>query len=69
MDLAEMDLQWNRVIWTQYQKYLISIIKLHGEGNGNPLQYTCLEKTQGWRSLIGCQELDTTEQLHFSSLY
>ena len=22
-----------------------------GEGNGNPLQYSCLEKSHGWRSL------------------
>ena len=24
-----------------------------GEGNGNPLQYSCLEKFHGWRSLMG----------------
>ena len=24
-----------------------------GEGNGNPLQYSCLEKSHGWRSLVG----------------
>ena len=40
------------------------------EGNGNPLQYSCLEKSHGQRSLVGCSpwghyELDTTEQLHF----
>ena len=37
-----------------------------GEGNGNPHQCSCLEKTHGWRtlvgySLLGCKELDTTE--------
>ena len=36
-----------------------------GEGNGNPLQYSCLENP-----MVGCspwdhKELDTTEQLHF----
>ena len=41
-----------------------------GEGNSNPLQYSCLEKSHGWRSLVGYspwghKELDTTEQLHF----
>ena len=41
-----------------------------GEGNGTPLQYSCLEKSHGWRSLVGCspwghQESDTTERLHF----
>ena len=37
-----------------------------GEGNGNPLQYSCLENPHGQRSLAGCspwgrKELDTTE--------
>ena len=41
-----------------------------GEGNGNPLQYSCLENNHGWRSLVGyCswghKELDMTEQLSF----
>ena len=40
-----------------------------GEGNGNSLQYSCLENPR-WRSLIsyspwGQKESDTTEQLHF----
>ena len=37
-----------------------------GEGNGNPLQYSCLEKSHGWRSLVGYspwgrKESDTAE--------
>ena len=37
-----------------------------GRGNGNPLQYSCLEKPHGQRSLVryspqGHRELDTTE--------
>ena len=37
-----------------------------GEGNGNPLQYFCLENPQGQRSLVGCspwglKESDMTE--------
>ena len=37
-----------------------------GEGNGNPLQYSCLEKSPGWRSLVGYspwvrKDLDMTE--------
>ena len=37
-----------------------------GEGNGNPLQYSCPGESQGWRSLVGCHlwgrtELDTTD--------
>ena len=40
-----------------------------GEGNGNPLQYYCLEKSHGQKSLVGYspwgrKESDTTEQLH-----
>ena len=42
----------------------------NGEGNGNPLQYSCLEKSHGQTSLVGCspfgcEESDRTEQLHF----
>ena len=61
-------------------KGLLHISLLHlGEGNGNPLQYSCLENAQrkwkcsschGWRSLVGCSpwgrtESNTTERLHF----
>ena len=42
-----------------------------GEGNGNPLQYSCLEKSHGQRSLAsyspwGHKELDMTERLTLS---
>ena len=41
---------------------------LNGGENGNPLQYSCLEKSHGGRSLVGyspwgCKESDTTEPL------
>ena len=42
-----------------------------GEGNGTPLQYSCLENPMGgWRSLVGYspwgrKELDTTERRYF----
>ena len=41
-----------------------------GEGNGNPPQYSCLEKSHGRRSLVGYsrwgrKELDMTERLYF----
>ena len=44
--------------------------EIFGEDNGTPLQYSCLENPNGWRSLVGCspwshEESDTTEQLHF----
>ena len=41
-----------------------------GEGSGNPLQHSYLEKSHGWRSRVGDspwghKELDTTKQLLF----
>ena len=46
------------------------LAKFPGEGNGTPLQYSCLEKSHGQRSLVGCSpwghyKSDITEQLHF----
>ena len=40
------------------------------EDDGTPLQYSCLEKSHGRRSLVGCSpwgryDSDTTERLHF----
>ena len=40
-----------------------------GEGHGNPLRYSCLQKSYGQRSLTsyspwGCKESDTTEHTH-----
>ena len=42
-----------------------------GEGNGNPLQYSCLENPMdggAWQATLvhGHKESDTTEQLHFT---
>ena len=43
------------------------------EGNGNPLQYSCMEKSHGWKCLAGyspqgCKESLTTEWLHFRAV-
>ena len=35
-----------------------------GEGNGNPLQHSCLERSLIGYSPWGCKESDTTERLH-----
>ena len=42
--------------------------RLPGEGNGNPLQYSCLENPVDGGAWCpwGRKELDTTEQLHSS---
>ena len=45
-----------------------------GEGNGNPLQYSCLENSMDGGSLVGYspwgrKESDTTEQLHFHLVF
>ena len=43
-----------------------------GEGNGNLIQYFCMEKSHGRRSLVGYsswghKQSDTTERLHFTN--
>ena len=45
--------------------------KFPGEGNGNPLQYSCLENPidGGAWCPWGHKELDTTEQLHFHPIH
>ena len=44
-----------------------------GEGNGNSLQYSCLDDPMDGGdcnpSPWGCKELDTTKLLHFTSLH
>ena len=51
--------------------FYVCVCIIIGEGNGNPLQYSCLENPMvGRRSLVGhsprgCKESDTTERLHF----
>ena len=37
-----------------YTAVLQGVATWDGEGNGTPLQYSCLEKSHGRRSLVGC---------------
>ena len=62
------------VVFSCFYAYLVIFLlnarHCDGEGNGTPLQYSCLENPIGWRSLVGCSpwgryESDTTERLHF----
>ena len=48
--------------------FILELGRSPGEGNGNPLQCSCLEKPHGQKSLEGysswsCKELNTTQQL------
>ena len=58
---------WCWLLGNKVQSDLKEAHGLSGEGNGNPLQYSCLEnQSHGQRSLVGCcpqgrTELDTTE--------
>ena len=38
----------------------VSLVAQIGEGNGTPLQYSCLANPMDG-GLVGCEELDTTE--------
>ena len=65
---------WNQKLATENDKkhslLLYFLDETIGEGNGTPLQYSCLEKSHGWGGLVGCclwgrTESDMTEWLHF----
>ena len=49
--------------WTQLKR--LSVRACIEEGNGNPLQYSCLENPMDrgvwWAAIYGVAELDTTE--------
>ena len=46
----------------------ILLFSASGEGNGNPLQYSCLENATDrgswWAIVLGVTESDTTERAH-----
>ena len=53
------------------EKEMATHSSILGEGNGNPLRYSCLENPMdggAWWATVhgsGCKELDTTDRLHF----
>ena len=54
--------------WEKYFSVEVIILCTDGEGNGTPLQYSCLENPMdggAWWAAWGHQESGTTEQLHF----
>ena len=38
--------------------HIYALVYCNGEGNGTPLQYSCLEKSHGRGSLVGCSPWD-----------
>ena len=48
--------------------WVLSLGKFSREGNGNPLQYSCLDNPMDrgywWATVLGPRELDMTERLN-----
>ena len=57
--------KWNNQLFSCLKKLIIILLFNHGEGNGNPHQYSCLENSMdrgAWLATVhGIAELDMTE--------
>ena len=57
---------YHELLIAKFRLKLKKVGKTMEESNGNPLQYSYLGKSHGWRNLVGCspwgrEESDTTE--------
>ena len=62
---------WTSVSYTISWSFAQTHAHYPGEGNGNPLQYSCLENAMdrgAWLAPWGCKELDTTELLSLMTI-
>ena len=50
----ELLVPWEQETIACLEEVLGQLMGCVGEGNGNPLQYSCLENSHGQRSLVGC---------------
>ena len=66
--------EFERLNMTNYSWFIICLEHLTGEGNGNPLQYSCLENPMDrgawWAAVHGSQKVghDWATSLHFNCL-
>ena len=54
-------------------KFILWVRKIPGKGNGNPLEYSCLENSMDraawWATVHGVAESDMTERKHKNKLW
>ena len=65
----ELTVAHHELLIVKFRLKLKKVGKTTGEGNGTPLQHSCLENPMDGGAWCpwGCKELDTIERLHFLS--